>query len=452
MIDSSLFQGKKAAYYTLGCKLNFSETSTFRQMLSDMGVTAVDKHEQADICLINTCSVTAVADRKCRQAIRRMVREHPTALVVVTGCYAQLAGQDVAEIEGVDLVLGSNEKAKLIQYLSEAWQSKIDGGEEHKDGHLLIRTEKTKDIKSFAPSCARGSRTRYFLKVQDGCDYFCTYCTIPYARGFSRNPSIDSLVEQARRAASEGGKEIVLTGVNIGDFGKTTGESFLDLCKALDKVDEIQRYRISSIEPDLLSDELIEFCASSRAFMPHFHIPLQSGSNEVLRLMHRRYDTALFRHKIEKIKEVMPDAFIGVDTMVGCRGETEECWKEYKEFIASVDVTQLHVFPYSERPGTAALRIPYIVDKHTQDVRLNELLDLSDRLTHDFYARHIGMEAEVLFEKAPRGKAMHGFTRNYIRVELPAREAKEEYDNTIKRVILNNFNYDASALICTLAD
>lgn len=445
MIDSSIFQGKKAAYYTLGCKLNYSETSTFGRMLSDMGVAAVDKHDKADICLINTCSVTEVADRKCRQAIRRMVREHEGALVVVTGCYAQLSGDKVAEIEGVDLVLGSNEKARLIQFLSEAWQAKLRGNGE---GLKRVMTVKTKDIRDFAPSCSRGSRTRYFLKVQDGCDYYCTYCTIPIARGNSRNPSIQSLVEQAQQAAREGGREIVLTGVNIGDFGKTTGERFIDLCRELDKVDGISRFRISSIEPDLLSDELIEFCQQSRAFMPHFHIPLQSGSDGVLRLMHRRYDTALFRHKIEKIKALMPDAFIGVDVMVGCRGETDELWQEYKDFIRSVDVTQLHVFPYSERPGTAALRIPYTVDKTEQNRRCNYLLSLSDELTQAFYARHIGQRAEVLFEKAPRGKAMHGFTRNYIRVELSPREANEAYDNQLIEVTLGDFNHDKTALTC----
>ena len=276
MINTSAFQGKKAAYYTLGCKLNFSETSTFGKLLSEMGVTTAHEGEHADICLINTCSVTEVADHKCRQAIHRMVRENPDAFVVVTGCYAQLEPETVSAIDGVDLVLGSNEKANLIQYLSDAWT-------QPREGHLhAFHHEKTKDIKTFQPSCSRGNRTRYFLKVQDGCDYFCTYCTIPYARGFSRNPTIASLVEQARQAASEGGKEIVLTGVNIGEFGKTTGETFLDLVKALDGVEGIQRYRISSLEPDLIDDELIEYCAHSRAFMPHFHIPLQSGNDEVL--------------------------------------------------------------------------------------------------------------------------------------------------------------------------
>ena len=282
--------------------------------------------------------------------------------------------------------------------------------------------------------------------MQDGCDYFCTYCTIPYARGFSRNPPVASLVAQAEEAAREGGKEIVLTGVNIGTFGKTTGETFLDLVKALDAVEGISRYRISSLEPDLLSDELIDYCAQSRAFMPHFHIPLQSGSDTVLRLMHRHYDRQLFADKIQRIKQVMPNAFIGVDVMVGCRGETPECFEETYGFLESLEVTQLHVFPYSERPGTAALRIPLVVADADKRERSQRLLELSDRKTQAFYAHYIGPEAEVLFEKAPRGKAMHGFTKNYIRVELPPSEAREEYDNQLIKGTLGDFNHDKTAL------
>lgn len=440
MIDTSAFQGKKAVYYTLGCKLNFSETSTFGKLLSEMGVTTAAKGEHADICLVNTCSVTEMADHKCRQAIHRLVRENPGSFVVVTGCYAQLESETVSKMNGVDLVLGSNEKANLIQYLSEAWS-------EPREGHLhRFHHVKTKDIKSFQPSCSRGNRTRYFLKVQDGCNYFCTYCTIPYARGFSRNPSIASLVEQAEQAAREGGKEIVLTGVNIGDFGETTGESFIDLVKALDGVKGISRFRISSLEPDLIGDDLIEFCAKSRAFMPHFHIPLQSGSDEVLKLMHRRYDRNLFAHKIHLIKKVMPEAFIGVDVMVGCRGERPEYFEDCFNFIDSLPVTQLHVFPYSERPGTSALAIKYKVTDRDKKARTHRLLKLSDEKTQAFYVAHIGQEAEVLFEKATVGKAMHGFTRNYIRVELPPQLARAEYDNQLMRVRLGGFNFDKSAL------
>lgn len=445
MIDTSAFQGKTAAYFTLGCKLNFSETSTFGRMLEDMGVRTVDRN--ADICIINTCSVTEVADHKCRQAIHRMVRENPGAFVIVTGCYAQLKPETVSKIDGVDLVLGANEKANLIQFLSEAWSGTSKVTALHR-----FHAVKTKDIKTFAPSCSRGNRTRYFLKVQDGCNYFCTYCTIPYARGFSRNPSIESLVGQARKAAAEGGKEIVLTGVNIGDFGETTNERFIDLVKALDGVEGIQRYRISSIEPDLLDDELIEYCAGSRAFMPHFHIPLQSGSDEVLRLMHRRYDSALFAHKIELINKVMPDAFIGVDVMVGTRGERPELFEETYEFLKSLDVTQLHVFPYSERPGTAALKIPYVVSDQDKKLRSKRLLDLSDSKTEAFYARHIGQEAEVLFERAASGKAMHGFTRNYIRVELPPSPDNDSLDNRIISVRLGDFNHNKTALKAILVN
>ena len=443
MIDSSAFQGKKAVYFTLGCKLNFSETSTFAKMLQELGVQTVQKGESADICLINTCSVTDIADHKCRQAIRRLVCEHPSAFVVVTGCYAQLEPEQVSHIEGVNLVLGSNEKASLVQYLNDYF---LNGKSD-----ATYHTRKTKDITSFAPSCSRGNRTRYFLKVQDGCDYFCTYCTIPYARGFSRNPTIASLVSQAEEAAREGGKEIVLTGVNIGDFGKTTGEHFLNLVKALDGVEGIQRYRISSLEPDLLSDELIDYCAKSRAFMPHYHIPLQSGSDTVLKLMHRHYDRQLFADKIHRIKQLMPEAFIGVDVMVGCRGETPECFEETYDFLSALDVTQLHVFPYSERPGTSALSIPYVVSDADKRERSHRLLELSDRKTQAFYEQFIGQEAEVLFEKAPRGKVMHGFTKNYIRVELPAVAAREEYDNQLLVVRMGDFNHDKTALKAIIA-
>ena len=439
MIDTSAFHGKTAKYFTLGCKLNFSETSTFARMLHEMGVRTAQKNESADICLINTCSVTDVADHKCRQAIHRLVRENPGAFVVVTGCYAQLEAEAVSHIDGVSLVLGANEKASLIQFLSDAFVIRT--------GEPMYKREKTKDIKTFSPSCSRGNRTRYFLKVQDGCDYFCTYCTIPYARGFSRNPSIASLVEQAQQAANEGGKEIVLTGVNIGDFGKTTGERFIDLVKALDKVEGIQRYRISSLEPDLLSDELIDYCAhESRAFMPHFHIPLQSGSDTVLKLMHRHYDRQLFADKILHIKEVMPDAFIGVDVMVGCRGETPECFEETYSFLESLPVTQLHVFPYSERPGTSALKIDYVVPEREKKLRSKRLLELSDQKTREFYEQYVGSTMDVLFEKAPRGRAMHGFTNNYVRVELAPANACPEYDNQIMKVRLGDFNAGGNAL------
>ena len=427
MIDTSAFQGKTAKYFTLGCKLNFSETSTFGQMLQEMGVRTADKAEKADLCLINTCSVTEVADSKCRQAIRKMVKENPDSFVIVTGCYAQLEAETVAKIEGVDLVLGSNEKANLIDYLSNAWSNQLRKGDITAEKHSHcgeFHAVKTKDIKTFQHSCSKGNRTRYFLKVQDGCNYYCTYCTIPFARGNSRNPSIESLVAQAKKAAAEGGKEIVITGVNIGDFGQTTGEKFIDLVKALDAIEEIKRYRISSLEPDLIDQELIEYCAKSRAFMPHFHIPLQSGSDSVLKLMHRHYDTKLFIDKIQLTKKLMPEAFLGIDVMVGTRGETPEYFEETYRLLDSLPVTQLHVFPYSERPGTAALKIPYVVDAKDKKIRSQRLLDMSEEKTQAFYASHIGTVKEVLFEKAPRGKAMHGFNDNNLTLDPPAARSK----------------------------
>ena len=437
MIDTTVFQDKKAVYYTLGCKLNFSETSTIGKTLKEAGVRTARRGEKADICVINTCSVTEVADKKCRQAIHRLVKNHPGAFVVVTGCYAQLKPEQVASIEGVDVVLGAEEKGRLMDYLGDL--------QKHDKGEAV--TSAFKDIRSFAHSCSRGDRTRYFLKVQDGCDYFCSYCTIPFARGRSRNGRIEDIVTQARQAAAEGGKEIVITGVNIGDFGKTTGESFFDLVKALDQVEDIERYRISSIEPNLLTDEIIDYVAQSRAFMPHFHIPLQSGCDEVLKLMRRRYDTALFAHKINKIKEVMPHAFIGVDVIVGTRGETEAYFDRAYEFLKGLDVTQLHVFSYSERPGTQALKIDHVVSPEEKHRRSQLLLALSDEKTRAFYASHIGQEAVVLMEKSKPGTPMHGFTDNYVRVELPY---DISLDNQLVRVRMGDFNEDGTALMGTI--
>ena len=437
MIDTTVFQDKKAVYYTLGCKLNFSETSTIGKTLKEAGVRTARRGEKADICVINTCSVTEVADKKCRQAIHRLVKNHPGAFVVVTGCYAQLKPEQVASIEGVDVVLGAEEKGRLMDYLGDL--------QKHDKGEAV--TSAFKDIRSFAHSCSRGDRTRYFLKVQDGCDYFCSYCTIPFARGRSRNGRIEDIVAQARQAAAEGGKEIVITGVNIGDFGKTTGESFFDLVKALDQVEGIERYRISSIEPNLLTDEIIDYVAQSRAFMPHFHIPLQSGCDEVLKLMRRRYDTALFAHKINKIKEVMPHAFIGVDVIVGTRGETEAYFNQAYEFLKGLDVTQLHVFSYSERPGTQALKIDHVVSPEEKHRRSQLLLALSDEKTRAFYASHIGQEAVVLMEKSKPGTPMHGFTDNYVRVELPY---DISLDNQLVRVRMGDFSEDGTALMGTI--
>lgn len=437
MIDTTVFQDKTAVYYTLGCKLNFSETSTIGKILREAGVRTSRKGEKADICVVNTCSVTEMADKKCRQAINRLVKQHPGAFVVVTGCYAQLKPGDVSKIDGVDLVLGAEQKSDLLHYLGNL--------QKHQEGEA--HTSALKDIRSFAPSCSRGDRTRFFLKVQDGCDYYCSYCTIPLARGRSRNGTVASMVEQARTAAAEGGKEIVLTGVNIGDFGKSTGETFFDLVKALDEVEGIERYRISSIEPNLLTDEIIEFVSHSRRFMPHFHIPLQSGSDDVLALMRRRYDTALFASKISRIKEVMPDAFIGVDVIVGTRGETEEFFENAYRFIESLDITQLHVFSYSERPGTQALKIDHVVTPDEKHKRSQRLLVLSEEKTKAFYTRHIGQTMSVLMEKSKPGTPMHGFTANYIRVEV---ENEPSLDNQLVTVRLGEWNEDETALKGTI--
>ncbi|MFA6862517.1 MAG: tRNA (N(6)-L-threonylcarbamoyladenosine(37)-C(2))-methylthiotransferase MtaB [Dysgonamonadaceae bacterium] len=406
MIDTSIFENKTAAYYTLGCKLNFAETSTIGKQLSTAGISRAQKGQSADICVINTCSVTELADKKCRQAIRKMIKQHPNAVVVVTGCYAQLKPTEIADIQGVDMVLGSNQKLDVLSYLNQF--SKKEKSE--------VIITKTNQIKNFIPSCSADDRTRHFLKVQDGCDYYCTYCTIPFARGRSRNGSIASLVAQAEQVAEGGGKEIVLTGVNIGDFGKTTKESFFDLMKALDNVEGIERYRISSIEPNLLTDEIIEFVANSKRFMPHFHIPLQSGNDEVLKLMRRKYDTALFAHKIEKIKEVLPHAFIGVDVIVGVRGEMDIYFEEARKFIESLPISQLHVFTYSERAGTKALEMDNPVAPKVKQQRSKTLLKISEQKLEQFYNQNSGTYQKVLFESAKHGKRMMGFTENYVKI------------------------------------
>ncbi|WP_165024527.1 tRNA (N(6)-L-threonylcarbamoyladenosine(37)-C(2))-methylthiotransferase MtaB [Dysgonomonas sp. ZJ279] len=434
MIDNSIFENKLAAYLTLGCKLNFAETSAIGKQLNSVGVRKAREGEVANICIINTCSVTELADKKCRQAVRKMIKENPGAYVIVTGCYAQLKPEDIAGIEGVDIVLGSEQKLDVVAYLDEL--KKKDKG--------VIHTSKTNNIKSFVPSCSQDDRTRYFLKVQDGCDYFCSFCTIPFARGRSRNGTIDSLVEQAQEVVAKGGKEIVLTGVNIGDFGRTTGETFFDLVKALDEVEGIERYRISSIEPNLLTDEIIDFVASSKRFAPHFHIPLQSGSDAVLKLMRRRYDTALFRHKVEKIKSIIPDAFIGVDVIVGTRGETDEYFEEARQFLESLDFSQLHVFTYSERPNTQALKIDHEVDPKTKHTRSKILLDLSDQKLQTFYQSQQGTQRKVLLEHAQYDDVMYGFTENYVKVEVPF---DINQANEIKIITLGNFNNAKTALV-----
>ena len=435
MIDYTVFKDKKALYYTLGCKLNFSETSTIERQLQEAGIRTAKRGEKADICIINSCAVTQEAEKKCRQVIHKLVRQNPGAYVVVTGCYAQLSAEKLSKEFGVDVVLGIAKKGEVLEHLGNLVKHE-NGGEWY--------ALPSKDVRNFVHSCSRGDRTRYFLKVQDGCDYFCTYCTIPFARGRSRNPLVSELVEQARKAANEGGKEIVITGVNIGDFGKSTGESFVSLVKALDGVEGISRYRISSIEPNLITDEIIEYVAQSRSFMPHFHIPLQAGSDEVLKLMHRRYDTSFFAQKIARVREFLPDAFIGVDVIVGTRGESEELFAKAYEFIKGLDISQLHVFSYSERPGTQALKIEGAVSPAEKHRRSQMLIALSEEKRVAFYGRHIGKEAVVLFEKPRSGMPMGGFTNNYIRVETAP---KAEYVNRLVRVRLGGFNEDKSALL-----
>lgn len=413
MIDRETFGTLTADYVTLGCKLNFAETSTVARLMADHGISRVHAGDRADIVVVNTCSVTAEADKKCRQAIRHAARRHPGAAIIVTGCYAQLRPDEVAAIPGVAIVAGNDRKGLLTEYL---------------DNWLAQRRARSyvtpaDDITSFTPSCSRGDRTRYFLKVQDGCDYRCSYCTIPMARGRSRSASIAEIVVQAREVAAEGGREIVITGVNIGDFGRRAGhgETFFDLCRALDDVDGIERYRISSIEPNLLTDPLIEWLAGeSRRFMPHFHIPLQSGSDAVLRLMGRRYTTELFRHKIEEIRRLIPDAFIGVDLITGARGETPELFEASREFVDSLDISRLHVFPYSERRGTRALGLDAVVvpeaEKHR---RARAMIALSEAKLRRFSERFTGAVRPVLLEHIADDGSVAGFTDNYLRVELP---------------------------------
>ena len=413
MTDTSVFEDKKAAYYTLGCKLNFAETSTIGRALLAQGIRSVRPQEEADICVINTCSVTELADKKCRTMIRKAAREHPGAFVIVTGCYAQLSPEEVADIEGVDLVIGAEKKLDLAEYLDLSVS---------KPSSASIIHSRTKDIRSFRLSSSSDERTRHFLKVQDGCDYHCTYCTIPKARGRSRSGSVGEIVAEAERIASVGGREIVLTGVNIGDFGRGRGEDFFDLIRALDEVEGIERFRIGSIEPNLLTEEIIEYCARSRRIAPHFHIPLQSGSDDVLRLMKRRYDTELFRSRVALIQELLPQAFIGIDVIVGTRGEEAEYFEDCYRFLESIPFSQLHVFSYSEREGTAALSIDHVVSPQDKHRRSQRLMQLSEERLKAFYRSNLGRELTVIWEHGNYNGLMMGHSENYIRVAQPYNE------------------------------
>lgn len=435
----------KVRFVTLGCKLNFAESSALGKELLLRGHQRASLNEVPDVCVVNTCSVTDAADHKDRQTINQLHRKYPNAIIIVTGCYAQLQPQQIAQIEGVDYVLGQNEKydiPALVERLEYRILDRcaVDRASGPVERCAVVSVCAIREVDEFHGVHSADDRTRCFIKVQDGCNYFCTYCTIPYARGKSRNPKIEEVVKDAQEALKQGAKELIITGVNIGDFGRSTGESFIELLRALDALEaesrdkrvEIRdergmdyRVRISSCEPNLLTDEIIEFVAQSKHFAPHFHIPLQSGSNEVLKIMKRRYTRELFAERVRRIKELMPHAFIGVDCMVGVRGETEEYWEDYLAFIKGLDVSQLHVFTYSERANTKMLEMDlYVVPKKERQRRSKILHEVSEEKTKAFYAKHAGSKAVVLWESKKEGDQMSGFTENYIKVYGPYDKAK----------------------------
>ncbi len=419
------YKGKKAAFYTLGCKLNFSETSTIAGSFKEVGFDRVEFDEKADVYVINTCSVTNQGDKASRNIIRKAARQNPDAMVIVVGCYSQLKPGEISHIEGVDMVLGTQEKFHIPAYL----------GNLEKRQTTEIKTTRLADIKSYHKAFSWGDRTRSFLKIQDGCDYYCSFCTIPFARGKSRNDSITNTVVEAKKVIDKGFKEIILTGVNIGDFGKSTGETFYDLLKALEKVKGLKRLRLGSIEPNLLKNEIIELVANSKVIMPHFHIPLQAGSNEVLELMKRKYNTELFGQRVKQIREIVPHAFIGVDVIAGTNGETQEFFQKSYNFLNSLEISQLHAFTYSERSGTKALRIPGVVEVAERKNRTQKYINLSEKKLRAFYEKQLGTTHTVLFEAQQNKNKMMGFTENYIKVEIPF---TENLINQIKRVKLKS--------------
>lgn len=418
---------KRVSFHTLGCKLNFSESSTLAREFEQGGYLRVEPSDATDVAVINSCSVTEHADKKCRNIIRKIHRRNPNAIIAVTGCYAQLKPNDIAAIEGVDIILGNNNKGDLFRRVEELQEK----------GKAEVYSCSVEEMTRFFAAYSSGDRTRSFLKVQDGCDYKCAYCTIHYARGASRNIPIATIVEEAREIVAAGQKEIVITGINTGDFGRTTGEKFIDLLRALDEVEGVERYRISSIEPNLITDEIIEFCAKSPKFMPHFHIPLQSGSTHILGLMRRRYTADRYRERIAKIRELMPDTFLGVDVIVGFPGESEEHFMETYHLLEEVGASFLHIFPFSERPGTPAVEMPNKVQSRISTERVARLEELSYRLHKEFASKYLGTEREVLFESTDHSGMMYGYTDNYLRVSAP-------YDtaliNNICRVRLNAFD------------
>lgn len=423
---------RTAAFYTLGCKLNFSETSTIARDLEEVGFARVEFEKGADIYIINTCSVTDQADKKCRNIVRKALKYNPNAFVVVIGCYAQLKPKEISSINGVDLVLGAQEKFNISNYLS-----KID-----KNSSPVVMNKHIKHVNEFYPGYSQGDRVRSFFKVQDGCNYFCSFCTIPLARGKSRSGSVKQTILKAKELANSEVKEVVLTGVNIGDFGNGTNENFYDLIKELDKIENIDRFRISSIEPDLLSDQIIEFVHNSNKFVPHFHIPLQSGSDQLLKSMRRRYDTKLYSDKIEKIKKLMPNACIGVDVIVGYPGETDEEFNKTMNFLKSLPISYLHVFTYSERANTTAPRMGEVVPMEERRKRSKQLRILSLKLKQKFYQEQIGSQEKVLLE-TKEDNSIYGFTENYIKVKIPG---EMELKNNIVNVKLKELNSDIEAI------
>ena len=416
----------KIRFVTLGCKLNFAESSALGKELLLRGHQRASLQEVPDVCVVNTCSVTDAADHKDRQTINQLHRKFPDAIIIVTGCYAQLQPEQISHIPGVDYVLGQNEKYDIPALIEEL--------EKRTEGENKIRVAAIREIDEFHGVHSADDRTRCFIKVQDGCNYFCTYCTIPFARGKSRNPRIEEVIKDAQSALDQGAKELIITGVNIGDFGRSTGENFIDLLRAFDRLKGDYRVRISSCEPNLLTDEIIDFVANSNHFAPHFHIPLQSGSNEVLAIMKRRYTRELFAERVQHIRKVMPHAFIGVDCMVGVRGETQDCWEDYLTFIKGLDVSQLHVFTYSERANTRMLEMDlYVVPKAERQRRSKILHEVSEDKTKDFYAQHVGRKSIVLWESKKEGDQMSGFTDNYIKVYGPY---KKEKINNFEELVL----------------
>ncbi len=426
-------QEKRVSFHTLGCKLNFSESSTLAREFERGGYRRVEPSEPTDVAVINSCSVTEHADKKCRNIIRKIHRRNPNAIIAVTGCYAQLKPETIAAIEGVDIVLSNNDKGDLYKRVVELKER----------GKAEVYSCSVENLTRFFAAYSSGDRTRSFLKVQDGCDYKCAYCTIHYARGSSRNMPIADIVAEAKEIAAAGQKEIVITGINTGDFGRTTGERFIDLLRELDRVDGIERYRISSIEPNLITDEIIEFCAQSPKFVPHFHIPLQSGSTRILGLMRRRYTAERYRERIAKIRELMPDSFLGVDVITGFPGEGEEEFMETYRLLEEVGASFLHIFPFSERPGTPAVDMPNKVQSRISTERVSRLEELSARLNRAFTERFIGTEREVLFESTNHDGVMYGYTDNYLRVSAPF---DEKYVNNISRVRLDSI--DANGDVC----